>query len=281
MKTEIKPSIKSGFFLNETEAVRIKDALNEQIKKLSGGKDADFDLQAKYYNGAVSAVESLDDLFKEENDGMLRLSGLTILAKNPENKEDVISVSFYDINNKNDSSNSPIRYSIESNNKDWSFVSSSIIEDRLAKIKTNKWTNYIIEGELTRWMSISVMSVAVILFAISFSGEASGRSDEIRKIHSSAKSLQDYVYQVDLIGTSGSRIMGWMPVVLIFTIIPMFFQVFFGDIVKSWYPNYTFYWGDNIKKYNRKMGSLKFVIVTVFLAIIIGLVVNYLSLKIF
>lgn len=54
MKTELTPKIKSGFFLNNIELIRIKDSQNEQIKKINGGCDATFTYEVKYLNGGIS-----------------------------------------------------------------------------------------------------------------------------------------------------------------------------------------------------------------------------------
>jgi H+/Cl- antiporter ClcA len=54
--------------------------------------------------------------------------------------------------------------------------------------------------------------------------------------------------------------------------------IFLGAISKvipKWYPVYTFYWGDRIKKYDNKVSLMKFVGGGIVLAIIVGLVVNY------
>lgn len=58
-------------------------------------------------------------------------------------------------------------------------------------------------------------------------------------------------------------------------------MMFFASALAKWLPRYTFYWGDNVASYNKKMGRLKFFASGIVLALLTGILGNYFSSRLF
>jgi hypothetical protein len=283
MKTEIKEKYKSGFFVNEIELVRIKDSQNEQIKKSSSGVDAEFKFEVKYKNGVISEPTSIDEVLAEENDGSKSIVSLTMAAKHPTNDEIEIIVSFNDINETN-SDDAPINYSVKSDDKDWTFVSASTISERLLKVKSrdaSKW----IGDSLPFYLINLVMLVFFTYISIRINNSKYEQIKELNRLKMSSKDMYDYVHKVNLMIAGGdfdpnralSSIMPWLIGILIL----YYVMSRISNRIISWYPKYTFYWGDRMSKYDSKISKVKFVVGGIILAIILGVVGNYISSRLF
>lgn len=281
MKTEIRPKIESGFFLNETELMRIKDAQNEQIKKISGGVDADFEFEVKYKNGAISVPDSISDVLSEENDGTESVVRLTITAKSSLDENNKIGISFNDVSQEINSDASPISYIVQADDKDWTFVTSSTIEERIGKVKTGKIPNGLMNNRLNSVTPLIFMVGAFAISFLSFSNPEEGRVQKLQHIRDTSSSVIDYIHRVNLLQAQEMNRIAYAPLGIVAFFIIIVFLMMIRRPIAKWYPHYTFYWGDNIKRYDRKIATIRFVSIGIVFTIIIGIAVNYLSDRLF
>ncbi len=275
MKTEVKPRIKSGFFINEVELTRIKDAQNEQVKKKSSGVDADFKFEVKYKNGVMHSPLSLSEILSDENDGSKKIIRIVMVASLPSDPSTRIAIRFSDISDTNNSDDIPIAYEVVSDDKDWTFVTSSVIDERVNKIKLSKPINWLVTNKLIPFIA-SLVPLLAMIFSLNNMGKASVKKvEQIRHIRQTAKSMYDYMYQVDIVANSPAPSVDNLPIYMIGAVLSSFLLSWIARVIVAWYPAYTMYWGDGTKKYDKKIGLIKFVLVGIVFAIILGMVGNY------
>ena len=87
--------------------------------------------------------------------------------------------------------------------------------------------------------------------------------------------MWDYMYRVDTLPLNEIESMIYP---MLFLVPAIFLSMFMDSLVRPvlrWFPVYTFYWGDRVKAYDLKINLVKFLFGAVFLAVCIGLLVNY------
>jgi hypothetical protein len=275
MKTEVKPRIKSGFLVNEIELTRIKDAQNEQIKKISNGQDAIFSYEVKYINGLIDNPNSLTDITSEENDGSKSIIRLVIKSESATQIGSSITIQFSDISDRSNSDFFPISYEVISDDKDWTFVTSSMVEERINKVKISKMANFLFDGRGIGYISNIIMTLAFLYICVVFSNLGSDNLEKLKYIRENSKDILDYSYKVDIYSAQSAKELTNLPLILGFLLFLFMAGSYLRHLIKSWYPTYTFYWGDRVRKYDRKVSMIRFVLGGIIFAIIIGMAGNY------
>ena len=134
MKTEAKQAFQCGFALNESELRRLHDVLMQQIKRTAVGDDVHTSYELKFRNGAVAYPLSVDDVLSQENFGsgsIVRLNmGVSGAGDESANR---IRVEFNNVDEE--ASVESIKYTIFGDDRDWVFVTSSQIEERIGKLR--------------------------------------------------------------------------------------------------------------------------------------------------
>lgn len=275
MKTEVTPKIRSGFLIKETELARLKDAINEQFKKIDGVDDAIFSYQVKYRNGTIASVASLSELLQEENDGTRTVIRLVIEASAGDAQSASVIVWFSDISHDSNSDTVPINYGVTSDNKDWTFVTSSTIDERITKLKVNKFFSFIANPRSYRMLPVFIMAVFLFCFTMVLGDSTNAKIARISHIRATSKSMWEYMYRVDTMKTPDSAMVAYLPYLLFASMAFLLFSDYLVKPVTRWMPLYTFYWGDRVKIFDRKMAIIKFVFGGIFLAIILGVIGNF------
>jgi hypothetical protein len=166
MATEVTPKIRSGFFLDPINATRIKDSLNEQVKKANNGADAHFEYEVKHANGAVSQPASLDEILSGENDGSRRVIRLAISASAAVPSNGTAGVKFSDISDDSNSDEVPVSYFVKSDDQDWAFVTASTIDERIEKAKTGWLMNVFLVNAATLSLMLVVLLVVFLITTV-------------------------------------------------------------------------------------------------------------------
>jgi len=133
---ESKKSTKIGFILNEADLRRIVDLLKEQAKKIPEVYKTTEKFTIKYKNGVIAETESIDTVIEQENSG----SGLIIrlkyeLSTTTAQGDYYSSIEFINADADEDPGTTSIKYSFRGYDRDWVFVSSSLLNERIDKIK--------------------------------------------------------------------------------------------------------------------------------------------------
>jgi len=139
ISVESSESLDHGFVLNEAEIRRLNEECTEQLGKLEA-KEITTVFQCKFANGVIANYQSIDDLLQEENSGSSRIISLTLTYTcGPDTKPRIV-VSFSDVDASNVTKTRPISYDILGLNRDWVFVTSSMLSERIGKFRRNAWS---------------------------------------------------------------------------------------------------------------------------------------------
>lgn len=287
MRTESRKAFRNGFLLTEQEFRRMHDSMTQQIKKVVGQDNFSTAFELKFRNGAIAETSLLDDVFSQENSGTASIHRLRMkLIENKDEYPHVISVEFTNVDAEFDLSLVPsIEYLIIGNDRDWVFITSSQIDDRISKIKrfapnqlaTRK--GFFVTAFLMFFISllISVLTLSSVgkdtrtLRALDVVSEQ-WKSGEI---HDPVEALLaiEKVKADPSIGTAQilHEPTAFIPfAILVFLMLGVIIWWFF-------FPIYNFYWGDYIKIFDRKQSIGKFILVGIFISIVISVFSNYLT----
>lgn len=157
-----------GFLLKEQDLRRIIDLFNEQFKKIST-QPVTYEFTMRFANGAIASTDEIETVLKQENEGSANIRRLEIKATQ-ENNEKItqIKLEFENIDSDDAYGEKPIKHNIKGQSRDWVFVTSSLIEERITKIKKlNINSNYGIGRTLARFSSPIFM--VFLMIAMSFS----------------------------------------------------------------------------------------------------------------
>lgn len=145
MRTEAAKSFDQGFLLTEQELRRIHDQLTQQMLRLIPDDKLHHLYEVKFRNGSIAEKDNIDELFSVENYGSSSISRITIyLSDSKKVRDDIaanysvyISLTFSSEGSSRDTSadDPPVRYRIISEDRDWVFITSSQLDERIQKIK--------------------------------------------------------------------------------------------------------------------------------------------------
>jgi hypothetical protein len=136
MKTEAKRAFNCGFALAEGELRRLHDLLVQQIRRAPGGDNFQTFYELKYRNGSVGYPGSLDDVLGQENFGSAAILRFKVeVTDGAEHPANSISIEFINADEEEGSSTDSVKYRVSGDDRDWVFVTSSQLEERVGKVK--------------------------------------------------------------------------------------------------------------------------------------------------
>jgi len=284
MQVESKKSFNHGFTLTEAELRRTVEAVIEQFKKLVNTPVPEPFFKIKFRNGVIADTNSIDDVLNQENVGSSQIIRLKALFKNSSENED-ISVEFEFINADLDEETTytSARYSILGNSRDWVFVTSTILDERFAKVKrfapnqlsgkgANKSVRQLLLPLLTVFIMISVMIPLILIAENKKQTENPGLLlEEAFKKGEITDPIEALIFIEKGKSSGKTQLKELKPVFFILggfasLIVSAFFFLKF-------YPIYNFCWGDYTELFNRKESVRKFVLIV----IIVGIVVSFIG----
>lgn len=281
MRVEAKKTFKNGFALSEQELRRLVSELRQQAEKVSVGNNPVENYVVKFRNGAIAEALSLDNVLSQENVGSGAIVRLKIeLQDSVTDPKSVITTEFINAKDEGEVGSVSMRYTVIGEDRDWVFVTSSELEERLGRIKKVNFSRF--------WRAELFTSFFTFLFMISLT---------LSMVFSVSKMDYPYIDQVENAWRSGELS---DPIEVMIALergskgtigdigklfIPMGYAVLVGIVgvmliwgMQHFFPPYNFCWGDYVKIYEKKQAQGKFIYVTVLLlAIIIPIAVSLIS----
>jgi hypothetical protein len=292
MKTEAKKRYSSGFTLTEGELRRLHEVLVQQIKKTPIGDEFRTSYELKYRNGSVAYPTSLDDVLAQENFGSAGILRLTMQVFDQDEKPaQMIGISF--ANADDEESYYPIAYVVSGTDRDWAFVTSSQIDERIAKIKRfspnqffSRKRSSLITTPLMMLITVSLVCLVFLaLFSVGHRHDLqAGHQLDVLEQSWKAGTLKDpaevviQIARINQYRADFSRSEMILPFAAIMGI-PVFLLLL-GLCYLYFQPSYIFLWGDCIEAYEKRRSLGRILFVGVILAFVVGLAVNFISKKI-
>lgn len=294
---ESTKSYKHGFVLKEQDLRRLVELMNEQFKKNSD-KEVEYKYTIKYKNGAVANTPDLESVLKQENDGSASIVRLEISGvQTIEEKSASIKIDFKNPDISDEDSISPIRHNIKGQSRDWVFITSSLIEERIGKIKRNQIDPTANNGRwrlLYKLFTPVFMLILIIVILTSSPSAIEDLSDkrdkDINRIELKWKSKEiidpiDAIIQLERAKNIQNDDINAATLVFgmifskpfIFLIIGLILFISLVFIFIKYYPAYNFYWGNYMEIFDKKESLRKLIIGILLGTIFLGIVVNLLS----
>jgi hypothetical protein len=277
MRTEARRSFRDGFVLTETELRRLVDEISEQMQQICLGNDFSVSYEIKFMNGAVAEPASIDDITSEENHGTGRISRIKIGATADNLEKTSINVTFVDPAEERDRGETSISYSVEADSKDWVFVTSSKIEERIDKVKRKSLLPFLKERGI---LIPTFMLIGMFVGLISGSNRKSKALEHVEEKIRSGEITDPILALLEIqrtqLGTGWFGMSTEMTMLAIMTFL-FVFVVALVSFLSYAYPAYNFCWGDYTEVYKRRKLLGNTVLSTVFLAFAVGIAANYIS----
>jgi len=284
MQVESKKSFNHGFILTEADLRRTVEAVTEQFKKLANTPVPAPSFKMKFKNGVIAETNSIDDVLSQENIGSSQIIRLKALFKNNSDNDD-ISVEFEFINADLDEETTftSARYSILGSSRDWVFVTSTILDERFAKVKrfapnqlsgkgANKSVRQLIIPLVAVFIMFSVMLPAILITENKKKTENPGiLLEQAFKKGEITDTIEALIF---IEKEKASKKVQFQELKSIFFILGGFgFLILLTLFFIKYFPIYNFCWGDYIDLFNRKESVRKFVLTVV----IVGIVVSFIG----
>jgi len=283
MRSEANKSFTHGFVLSEQELRRIHDIMYQQMKTATTPDDeivSSFEI--KYQNGVISNPESLDEIVAQENFGSTAIRRLLMStqAKAGEGRN-TISVQFTNIDKADsDENDRPVKFKVIGNDRDWVFVTSSHLEERIGRAKTPS-----LSSRFFRDISLAVMILLLLAFVFGFEIsnkralaalvmlEQEWKSGAISQIGDLILAVEkERILQQGYMNMFGGSTMLWWGVGMTFAFL---LSLFGKPLLHYLFPPYHFLWGDYVKFYESRKGMRNLILVVIMLGIVVSVVANY------
>lgn len=287
MKTEAVQKYRTGFALTESELRRLHEVLIQQIMKTPVGDKYLTGYELKYRNGSVSYPASIEDVLAQENFGTAGITRLQIevfdKAEKPSNK---IGVQFTNVDEEENYH--PISYLVSGEDRDWVFVTSSQLDERIGKIKLFSPNQIVYRKSNLLFAFPFLISMVLMIFALYFSvhHHVSIGANELNVLERNWKSgtLKDsteVTIQAARIVLSRSDPSGFEDIwpLGVVIVVPV------SLLLLSWcwiyfQPSYNFLWGDYVTAYEKRRSRGRFLLIGILLAIVVSVAANFISKKI-
>lgn len=276
MKTEISKQFKWGFILGEQELRRIIKTCIDNAEKIEPGTYSP-EIEVHLSDGSIIETQEIEDVLALENSGNRTIDSINLRIDSLETKNWSILVRFQN-GRKNKKSWVSSEYEIFAESRDWVFICSSDIEDRIKRCRTMSF-DYITSQ---RWFLIVPLFLGVLLttFTNQYIGPAKDVADKLQNAYDVGviKNSIEAIIFVEKTKNTYSFLHDTLPFCIAF-ISPMIVFAIVGLILPKFYPSYNFYWGDYIPFFDKKRSVVKLiwtvVILGVLASLIAGLILRY------
>lgn len=299
---EAKKTFSHGFVLTEAELRRLLDLMETQFEKLEGGSPLSLRFTLKFKNGVVAETSNIDDVIGQENVGSGRILRLGISYADQEG-DDIprAKIEFINADEDEEQGYTAIRYTLRANDRDWVFVTSSLLSERIDKVKRFAPNQLASDGRrqpaLGLLPALVVLAVlASLLFAMYTRLAETAREDAENPLSAKLQSLVDEGKITDalealiLIQQNQEQRHRSLNLPEVFS--PLFFVL--GGLValilalaaamlfmQRYFSLYNFVWGDFEAQFQRREEARKFWIVIIGAGILVsavgGLIANRLN----
>ena len=170
-------------------------------------------------------------------------------------------------------------YAVQSTDKDWAFVTASVIDERVRKVTRYNAATLFTARNTTLFMPMIFTTFMLVTLFFATPNRQS-RIDALNRARAEATDITDFIYRVRL-QEIADRASEQFPGYVLGGIVGLVL-LFAGSLyVVQWLPAYVFYWGDQVARYQGKLTRIRFVVSGVILTIVLGIVANFFSSRLF
>lgn len=255
--------------------------LDEQIRKVAERETSQSHLELKYRNGVIATFDTIDEVVSQENIGPATVHRRKLqFVDAPASPAHLAYVEFVNVDEESGEAPITVRYNVKGESRDWVFVTSSLIEERIKLVR--RFAPNQIGGQALRLMLPFLMVVGIL---VSFTTVQRGRHSTLPLVEAAWRegALTDPIKALIMIEQAKLTVTPieflWRPfawiagILATFTLILMFFV--------RYYPVYVFNWGDYNQVFESRERTRKYVLSVVIVGLIVsvaaGLIVTKLA----
>jgi hypothetical protein len=279
-----------GFILKEQDFRKIVSLTNEQFQK-EGINGIVWNFLVSFKNGVVAKTKDLNEVLILENEGQKQITSLKMEASGTKIQESdyTVSIDFSLLSNRY--TNQPIQLIIKGLSRDWVFLTTSELDEKIKKLKRATWPPIGLRiGDFFTLIFFPLMAMSLFIFPSSPSTSAIDRYvKQMEGVNNIVKKYNvDSTYgQINLIvDLERNRLKEYIPeqsfvfknfslnTVIIFFALLLLFVLSLG--VGSWFQiPYAFYWGEYMEVFDRREKIKNYVLSTVVAGGVISIVTNF------
>ncbi len=275
MKTEAQKSFHHGFILTEQELRRMLDSIQQQAKTGTNGTTPTANFEVVFRNGVVAESLEIDEVLSLENFGSKSISRLSIgCVDNDIDPKREIVVRFANLNDGDSEFSAAIHYSILGNDRDWVFISSSLLDERLGKIKVVNYSKFFKEPFMFAFLPV-IMTVSFVLIPINEESEKAYVAKLEEQWHSGKiKDPIEAIIYLERNRPHGSPSILFIPLGLAISLSCIGWLCYRG--ILNFWPIYSYCWGDYLSFYEKKVAIRKYLLIVILTGLIVSIVAGVL-----
>jgi hypothetical protein len=273
---ELSKSYRCGYVLTESELRRLVAIAEEQLAKAHGDQKPVTTFTLGYHNGALAETSSIEEVLREENTGSARIVRLKMKSEVGKGRGATrIITEFLDPQSGEEDETVSIRHRINGKTRDWVFVTSSLVEERITKVKRFAVNQLFSRRSLRFFGSLSVPLIFMLSVVIALPTIGSRRQATVQNVKQlwTEGKLKDPIEALVMLqqGDPQYDVLGvFTPAIYIFTGLLILLGCYY--LILRYYPMFNMCWGDYLHEFNRKESRRKFVLGGILLALIISIV---------
>lgn len=290
MKASSRKRFRHGFVLTEQELRRLLDVLVQQMKRIATMRRPVVQFQLDFRNGATAQTNSIDEVLSLENAGSGTVTRLKVVLQDKEDGEEPtnqIYLEFTDVNAGGSGfGGTSVCYAVEGEDRDWVFITSSELEERINKIKVSAPGRFVCK-------EVALMAMTFILLAVAFGAilpaeaqRVKSRFAAIEKIEQAYRrgAIRDPLEAMIMLEKETLSVLPAMGILRRVILVAGGLLLFFIALwlfIDRLFPAYNFCWGDYLGLYERKLAIRRYILIVVVTGIIVsaigGFIVDRLS----
>ncbi|WDI30046.1 hypothetical protein PUV54_08750 [Hyphococcus flavus] len=273
--TTARSSSRDGFFLDEKAARQVHLLIKDALERLNSKYSNSIHLELK--DGTVTHIDQIDDFADLEHHGLRQITSVGFQGIiNVDEKESTITIIFRDIKNDPFFANS-ILVEIDSPNRDWALTTLGDVDDRLSSIK--RFSFYKFSGIRAMISAVTIATAALLIPVLVIMASVSKNNQEAIQQLENLSRIAELTTIEAFIAYERIKAELYNPNwILFFAAIPIFLLALSPSIRFLSNP-YTFYIGDGIRRFDRRVTILKTIFGVIgagfLVSLAAGLVLNY------
>lgn len=278
MDVESKRKFKHGFILTESDVRRLIDTVIQQLQKTTDAQLSPPKFRITFRSGVVSDVGALDDVLAQENSGSKKIIRLNYTQHTSEHNPSSISLEFINADEDDEPDAVSLRYHILGHDRDWVFVTSSLLDERFEKVRRFA-PNQLGSRTVSRAVAFILFPLAMILGLFFSLPSSKGKPTPSERLEHawSEGNIKDTVSAIIFIEREKEaqekqkNLAAITPFAFVFGVFIVLLLVWF--FFYKYYLVYNFCWGEYVEEFRRKEAARKFWLVVV----AVGLALSFLG----
>lgn len=286
MLVESRKSFRHGFVLTEADLRRIIDTINDQFEKLPEKPEYDLKYDIKFRNGVIAETTSLENVLSQENSGSAQIIRLRLKFSviDASNKIET-TVEFVNVDLEDDNNYKAVKYIVLGQTRDWVFITSSLLEERIAKVKRFAFNQLLnksrsISGSFLRMSFPIFVMFLLIPLSLMFIPNTNliKQKESLDVIEQKWKdgAIKDSIEAILLIEKNkisqsvDMNLSAVKPMIFIGCGLMALILIFL--FIYKYYPIFNFCWGDYEEIFKKKESTRKFIIVVILVGISVSFI---------